>query len=134
MSSLDVIFSLAQAGGAAPGGQCGAMGGTLPMMVLMFGIFYFIIIRPQQKRQKEHAAFLNNLKKGDKVITRGGIVGTVTGVADQLITIEVQEKVRVQVLKSFIEGAFTAGGAGAAASSSSKSDKPSEPATTESKS
>ena len=128
MSSNDLIFALAQAAGGSPGGQCGAMGGTLPMMVLMFGIFYFIIIRPQQKRQKEHQAFLTNLKKGDKVITRGGIVGTVTGVADQLITIEVQEKVRVQVLKSFIEGAFTAG-AGTAATS-----KPSEPAVTESKS
>lgn len=103
--------------------------GTLPMMVLMFAIFYFVLIRPQQKRQKLHQVFLNNLKKGDKVITRGGIVGTVTGVADQLVTIEVQEKVRVQIVRSFIDGAFTVGGpvgqAGAAAngSTSSKADK-----------
>ena len=77
---------------------------SLVFMLLMFAVFWFILIRPQQKRAKEHQAFLNALKKGDDVVTRGGVIGRVTGVQDNLVTLEVQEKVRIRVLKSYIEG------------------------------
>ena len=75
------------------------------MMLVMFGIFYFILIRPQVKKQKEHQALLQKLGKGDEVITRGGVIGTITGVTDNgLVVIEVQEKVRLRVPRAYIEG------------------------------
>jgi preprotein translocase subunit YajC len=76
-------------------------------MVLMFAVFWFILIRPQQKRAKEHANMLNALKKGDQVMTRGGIIGKVTGVQDNIVTLEVQEKVRMRVGKSYIEALYS---------------------------
>lgn len=96
-------------------GACGGGGGmqSLVFMLLMFAVFWFILIRPQQKKAKEHAAFLSALKKGDQVITRGGVIGRVTGVADNLVTLEVQEKVRIRVLKSYIEGRHGDGAAAA---------------------
>jgi preprotein translocase subunit YajC len=75
------------------------------MMLVMFGIFYFILIRPQVKKQKEHAAMLGRLGKGDEVITRGGVIGKITGVSDDgVVVIELQEKVRVRVPRAYIEG------------------------------
>ncbi|HWU89471.1 MAG TPA: preprotein translocase subunit YajC [Kofleriaceae bacterium] len=75
------------------------------MMLVMFGIFYFILIRPQVKKQKEHQAMLAKLGKGDEVITRGGLIGKITGVSDDgIIVLELQEKVRVRVPRAYIEG------------------------------
>ncbi len=76
------------------------------MMLVMFGIFYFILIRPQAKKQKEHAAMLAKLGKGDEVITRGGIIGKITGVADDnlVVILELQEKVRVRIPRAYLEG------------------------------
>jgi preprotein translocase subunit YajC len=76
-------------------------------MALMFGIFWFVLIRPQQKKQKEHQNMLSNLKKGDTVVTRGGFVGRISGVQDNLLVIELQEKVRVRVLRGYVEGKYT---------------------------
>lgn len=76
---------------------------VLPL-VLMFVIFYFFLIRPQQKKQKEHQEMLGALRKGDRVVTTGGILGVVTGLTDQYAVIEVQEKVRMKVLRSHIAG------------------------------
>ncbi len=74
-------------------------------ILMMFGIFYFIILRPQARKQKEFQAMLAKLGKGDEVITRGGIIGKITGVSDDgLVVIEIQEKVRVRMLRSHIEG------------------------------
>ncbi len=95
-------------GGAAPtGGLPGcAEGGTssLVMLGLMFVLFYFLLIRPQQKRAKEHAALLGGIKSGDKVYTNGGLVGTVTGTDDRFVTLEISEKVRVKIIKAQIGG------------------------------
>ncbi len=84
------------------------MGAASPMvmMLLMFGVFYFILIRPQAKRQKEHQSVLAALGKGDVVITRGGIIGKVTGVKDAELILEVQEKVRIRVLRSHVDGKY----------------------------
>ena len=74
------------------------------MMFLIFGIFYFVLIRPQVKRQKEHQAMLQKLGKGDEVITRGGLIGKITGVGDDgVLVIELQEKVRVRMPRAYIE-------------------------------
>jgi preprotein translocase subunit YajC len=76
----------------------------LPILV-MFGIFYFLLIRPQVKKQKDHQAMLQKLGKGDEVITRGGLIGKITGVSDDgVIVLELQEKVRVRVPRAYIEG------------------------------
>ena len=75
------------------------------MMLVMFAIFYFILIRPQAKKQKEHQAMLGKLGKGDEVITRGGMIGKITGVGDDgVIVLELQEKVRVRVPRAYVEG------------------------------
>lgn len=75
------------------------------MMLVMFGIFYFILIRPQVKKQKEHQAVLARLGKGDEVITRGGLIGKITGVSDDgILVLELQEKVRVRVPRAYVEG------------------------------
>jgi preprotein translocase subunit YajC len=75
------------------------------MMLVMFGIFYFILIRPQMKRQKEHQASLTKLGKGDEIITRGGLIGKITGVSDDgILVVELQEKVRVRIPRAFVEG------------------------------
>lgn len=82
------------------------MGAMQPivMMLVMFAIFYFILIRPQVKRQKEHAAMLGKLGKGDEVITRGGLIGKITGVSDDgILVLELQEKVRVRVPRAYVE-------------------------------
>jgi preprotein translocase subunit YajC len=75
------------------------------MMLVMFGIFYFILIRPQVKKQKDHQAMLAKLTKGDEVITRGGVIGKITGVSDDnILVLELQEKVRVRVPRAYVEG------------------------------
>jgi preprotein translocase subunit YajC len=74
------------------------------LIIAMFAVFYFILIRPQQKRQKEHRQLLENLKKGDKVITTGGIQGTIVGLSDTVVTVEIADKVKVKVGRSYIAG------------------------------
>jgi preprotein translocase subunit YajC len=74
------------------------------MMVAMFAIFYFILIRPQVKRQREHQAVLSKLSKGDEIITRGGIIGKITGVNGDVLVVELQEKVRVRIPRSYVDG------------------------------
>jgi len=89
----------------APGGGAGGAGGSfmsfLPI-ILIFVIFYFLLIRPQQRRAKEHKALLSNLKVGDQVLTGGGIYGRVTGLRDDIITVEISDKVRVKVARGTI--------------------------------
>ena len=77
------------------------------MMLLMFGVFYFILIRPQVKKQREHEEMLKKLDKGDEVITRGGLIGKITGVQDAVLVLELQEKVRVRVPRAYVEGRWT---------------------------
>ena len=72
--------------------------------VAIFAIFYFFIIRPQSKRQKQHVDFVTGLKRGDEVITSGGIYGTVEGLTDRFVTLEVADDVKIRILKTQIAG------------------------------
>jgi preprotein translocase subunit YajC len=74
------------------------------MMLSIFVIFYFLLIRPQQQKAKEHKQFLENLKRGDRVITSGGIVGEITAITDQILTLEIADKVRVEVGRPYVAG------------------------------
>ncbi|MGQ9687445.1 MAG: preprotein translocase subunit YajC [Desulfobaccales bacterium] len=76
----------------------------LLMMVSIFVIFYFLLIRPQQKKAKEHRQFLENLKRGDRVITSGGLIGEIITLGDQVLTLEIADKVRVEVGRGHIAG------------------------------
>jgi preprotein translocase subunit YajC len=71
---------------------------------LIFVIFYFLLIRPQQKQKKEHQNLLSNLKVGDNVLTSGGIYGRITGIKDDKLTVEISDKVRVKVSRGHIAG------------------------------
>jgi preprotein translocase subunit YajC len=73
-------------------------------ILLMFVIFYFLLIRPQQKQAKKHQEFLRSLKTGDRVITSGGLHGVVTGLTDTTVTLEVADKVRVKVSRAAVSG------------------------------
>jgi preprotein translocase subunit YajC len=73
-------------------------------MVVMVAIFYFLLIRPQQRKAKEHRQLLENLKRGDRVLTNGGIIGTIINIEDQIMIIEVAEKVRLEVARPYIAG------------------------------
>jgi len=87
------------------GALCGGGQGSFPlMMIMMIAVFYFILIRPQQKKQKEQDAWIKSLKKGDEVVTSGGVIGRISGLTDNTVTLEVQEKVRIKVLRSSVSG------------------------------
>lgn len=75
---------------------------TLPPFLFMIAVFYFLIIRPNQKRQKEHQKFISGLEKNQDVITEGGIHGTVVGVKDGTVTLRVAENVRIEVERSAV--------------------------------
>ena len=124
--SLLISDAWAQAG-TPPGGAQGFAPGVL-MMVFVIVVFYFLLIRPQQKKAKDHQNFLSGLKKGDQVVTRGGVVGRITGVSDTIVTVEIQEKVRVRVLKSYIDGQHKDAATAAPADKAEK--KKEEPAST----
>ncbi len=101
------MFGLAFAMGSAPGGAGAAGGGMAAFqqiipLVFMFAIFYFLLIRPQQKKAKEHKALLESMKKGDNVITSGGVHGKVTAVENELVTLEIANNVNIKITKSYI--------------------------------
>jgi preprotein translocase subunit YajC len=87
---------------AAAGGGGQAMVLQLLPLVLIFVVFYFLLIRPQQQRLKAHKDMVGNLRRGDVVVTGGGMIGKITRVADDEATVELAENVRVRVLKSTI--------------------------------
>jgi preprotein translocase subunit YajC len=83
------------------GGGAGALTGFLPLIII-FVIFYFLLIRPQQKKQKDHRAMLEAIRKGDKVITNGGIYGLVEQVGEKTVTVKIAENVKVKFGKAYI--------------------------------
>jgi preprotein translocase subunit YajC len=73
-------------------------------LILIFVVFYFLLIRPQQKKVKEHQELVANLKRGDAVVTSGGIYGEITGMTDTVITLEIADNVRIKVARGHIAG------------------------------
>ena len=98
-----VSEAYAQAAGAAPGGSDMLI--QFAPLVLIFVVFWFLMIRPQQKRMKEHRALVSALKKGDKVVTNGGILGLVTKAVDgeNDVEVEIAANVRVRVLRNAVQ-------------------------------
>ena len=108
MSSPPILMSMIQAApGGGAGGASGILIGILPW-VLIFAIFYLLMIRPQQQRVKQHQAEIAAVKKGDEVITGGGIRGRVTKVNDEEAEVEIAQGVRIRVIKSTITQVLTA--------------------------
>ncbi|MGM0454128.1 MAG: preprotein translocase subunit YajC [Thermodesulfobacteriota bacterium] len=108
------MFNLAYAIGAQPGAE-GAQGGGFAAfipIILMFVIFYFLLIRPQQKKAKAHQEMVANLKKGDRVVTNGGIHGVITAIDESTATIEIAEKVRVKFSRGSVAALNDASGGG----------------------
>jgi preprotein translocase subunit YajC len=93
------------------GGAAGLfnLGNPMFLMVAMLAIFYFLLIRPQQKRQKEHKQMLANLQKGDTIFTSGGLRGRITGLDENVITMEIADKVRVKVNRVAVGGLVSKG-------------------------
>ena len=112
MNLMDLLISpaYAQASGTpAPGGLFGGGLGGLLFPVILIGVMYFLMIRPQMKRAKEHRAMLDKLGNGDEVITNGGIVGTVREIGDSFITVEIADNVRVRLPTGAIANVLTKG-------------------------
>jgi preprotein translocase subunit YajC len=89
--------------GGTGGAGGGSFGAFIPL-ILMFAIFYFLLIRPQQKKAKAHKQMLSSVRKGDKIVSSGGLHGLVTGVTDDVITMEIAPKVRVKISRGSIAG------------------------------
>lgn len=90
-----IAHAMGQAGGAGAQGA-GGFSAFIPL-ILMFVIFYFLLIRPQQKRTKEHREMVANVKKGDRIVTSGGLHGRITGLDEHTLTVEISDKVRVKI-------------------------------------
>jgi preprotein translocase subunit YajC len=114
-SALATLFSVANAfadGPVVPAGttaaapaapmaaQPASLASMATPMLLMFGVVYFLMIRPQQKKMKEQQSMLSQLKHGDEVVMTSGLIGKITGITDKVVTLEVDESVRVKMLKS----------------------------------
>lgn len=101
--------SIAYAMGAqGPSGQPAGSGFSgLFMMVIIFGIFYFILIRPQQKKMKEHKKMVEELKKGDKIVTQGGIYGMVENAGPNTLTVKIAEGTKVKIARSSVATVLT---------------------------
>jgi preprotein translocase subunit YajC len=94
---INIAYAMGTGGGGA-GQGAGGFSSLIPI-VLMFVIFYFLLIRPQQKKTKDHREMINRLNKGDRIITSGGLHGRITAVSDTTMTVEIADKVRVKIAR-----------------------------------
>jgi preprotein translocase subunit YajC len=98
---IDFAYAMAPSpGGGGNGG--GGIFSVLPLMIGMFAIMYFLIIRPQQKQRRERETLLQAIKKGDRVVTTSGLFGTVVGLSDQTVTLKVADQVKLDFERSAI--------------------------------
>jgi len=105
--SLVILTAIAASAQGAPAQGSAGLMNMLPMMLVMFAIFYFFIIRPQSKKQKELQKMLDAIKKGDRVITVGGILGLVTEAKGQVITLKISQGAEVDFRRSAISTIVT---------------------------
>jgi len=120
----NLAYAMGQGGEAAQG--AGGFASFVPL-ILMFAIFYFLLIRPQQKKAKEHRQMVSNLKKGDRIVTSGGIHGRITALDEAVLTVEISDRVRVKVNRGNVSvlqsAAAPAGGGKSKKSDADKSKK-----------
>ena len=100
---LDLIIPSAMAQGANAAQQPNAFMSLAPFAII-FVIFYFLMLKPQQKKLKEEQAMIAALGKGDEVYTKSGVLGTIVGITDKIVTLEVNDGVKFKILKSHIGG------------------------------
>src|SRR5262245_27641918 len=98
---LSWLISTAYAQGA--GGAAGGGIESMLLIVLMFGVLYFLMIRPQMKRAKEHKAMIDALQKGDEVVTSGGVLGRITKVSENYVAVEIANNVEVQLQRPAVQ-------------------------------
>jgi preprotein translocase subunit YajC len=101
MYMIDLAFAMGTGGTGGSGG--GGLGAFLPLIII-FAIFYFLLIRPQQRKAKQHKQLLAELRKGDKVVSSGGLHGVITGMSDDVLTVEISPKIRVKISRGSIAG------------------------------
>ena len=103
---MDLLWLLALGGSGGSGGGGGGWSGPLFLMVALFAIWWFLFLGPQMKRQKQRDRMLNALKKGDRVVTRGGILGVIVGVneKEKKVVVRIADNVKVEMLQSAVEG------------------------------
>lgn len=86
----------------AQGAESASPLGMLPMMVVIFVVFYFLMIRPQQKKQKAHAALISGLKEGDEILTAGGILGKITGVSEHYVVVKISDNTEIKMQRASV--------------------------------
>lgn len=94
---INIAYAMGQGGSSAGQGAAGFT--SLIPIILMFVIFYFLLIRPQQKKAKEHREMISHLKKGDRIVTSGGLHGRITAVGETTMTVEIADRVRVKIAR-----------------------------------
>lgn len=110
MSLLNLIgISDAVAAAGQPQSLQGSLMQLLPMLILFAAVFYFLLIRPQQKRQREQRELMNNLNKGEEVITNGGILGKIVSLRDDFVVLAIAEGVEITLQKSSIHSVLPKG-------------------------
>ena len=102
---MDFFISNAYAQDAAQGSPVS----FIVMLAIMFGAFYFLLIRPQQKRQKAHSELVAGLSVGDEVVTIGGLLGTITAVSDHYATLRIADNVEIKIQKSTVSAVVPKG-------------------------
>ncbi len=105
---LLIASAMAQEAGAPAAANGSGLAGLLPLVVL-FVIFYFLLIRPQQKRLKEHKQMVDALAKGDEVVTSGGVIGRITDIGEEYLTIEVANNVEIKVQRMAVNALLPKG-------------------------
>jgi len=109
MTLLDLLIPLAHAQGAPAPAAGGEPFSPLILMLVFFGVFYFIVLRPQMKRAKEHRQLLTALAKGDEVVAAGGLLGRVVEIGDAFVTLELADNVEIKVQKAAISAVLPKG-------------------------
>jgi preprotein translocase subunit YajC len=104
---IDLAYAMAPAPGGGGGGNGGILS-ILPLMIGMFAIMYFLIIRPQQKQRREREALLRAIKKGDRVVTSSGLYGTVVGLSEHTVTLKVADQVKLEFERGAVGRIVTA--------------------------
>ncbi|NCN26705.1 preprotein translocase subunit YajC [bacterium] len=103
------MFSLQAAAQEAAGGSpAQGLLVNLPFIIILVALFYFAVISPQKKQQKQHLQFLSELKSGDEVVTASGIIGVVQGLTEKVVTLEISPDVEVKVLRSQVQSRLKA--------------------------